>query len=452
VFIYNPQNNVYSVPEPEYILPSAAPKPPKLILDFGDVFFLDTYLRNEKLDCCLDALAYRNRDTIYAMLCYYILCTAANCYAEDWYYGSYASVLYPKANLVSQRISEFLSDIGQETSLRNFFSEYIFYISNTVKKGSNILIDSTGLPNSIHFPLTAVSNHNGEINNEVRLIYVTEQETGLPIYFRYCPGNIIDVSTLSSTILELKENGVNTKFAILDAGYYSEDNIITLYKNKVSFVTRLKENLKIHKELAAKYLPTIEDKSNFVSYNSRYVFLKRVERELVPGYRAYAYIGLDIDRKSSEAKKLFRRAKGKKLSDAEVYDRIKSHETFILVSSRRIAIDKILPTYYTRQHVEQIFDIGKNYAGMLPLRVQNEDTFRGHLLMTFIGTVIVRKLQEALIDSAYNPISVFMNLRNQKCKVYSEHVVVQEAARKANDIYKLFKIVCPTDIKKSKCR
>jgi 5-methylcytosine-specific restriction endonuclease McrBC GTP-binding regulatory subunit McrB len=72
--------------------------------------------------------------------------------------------------------------------------------------------------------------------------------------------------------------------------------------------------------------------------------------------------------------------------------------------------------------------------------------------MTFIGTVIVIKLREALINSAYNPIAVFMNLRNQKCKVYSEHVVVQEAARKANDIYKLFKIAYPTDIKKSKCR
>ena len=42
---------------------------------------------------------------------------------------------------------------------------------------------------------------------------------------------------------------------------------------------------------------------------------------------------------------------------------------FVLVSSRRIAIDKILPTYYTRHKIEQIFDIGKNYADMLPIRV-----------------------------------------------------------------------------------
>jgi hypothetical protein len=36
---------------------------------------------------------------------------------------------------------------------------------------------------------------------------------------------------------------------------------------------------------------------------------------------------------------------------------------------------EILPLYYTRQQIEQIFDIGKNYADLLPLRVQSEDTF-----------------------------------------------------------------------------
>jgi hypothetical protein len=55
---------------------------------------------------------------------------------------------------------------------------------------------------------------------------------------------------------------------------------------------------------------------------------------------------------------------------------------FVLISARRVAESKILPAYYTRQQIEQIFDIGKNYAGMLPLRVHKEETFIGHLLLT----------------------------------------------------------------------
>jgi hypothetical protein len=445
VFIYDLKEDTYKKPDAEYLLPNASNQE-KLILDFGDTYFLDTYLKKEKLIASLDAIGYRNSDTLYAMICYYILCSTANCFAGDWWEGSYARILYPKANLVSQRISDFLADVGDESHLRTFFSQYINYVSKGASQGTNVLIDSTGLPNSIRFPLTAISNHNGEISNEVRLIYVTQQETGLPIYFRYCPGNVIDVSTLTRTILELKESGVNTKFAILDAGYYDGENIAALYKSNVSFVSRLKENLKLYKSLVKTHLPDIETKENFVSYNNRYAYIKCVECELVAGYKAYAFIGLDIDRKNSESRKLFQRAKGEKLSNANVYDKMSSHGIFILVSSRRIAKDKILPTYYMRQQIEQIFDIGKNYADMLPLRVQNEDTFRGHLLMTFIASVVVKKLQDDLKGTVFNPISLFMSLRNQKCKVYSNSIIVQEAFKKANDIYKHFKIPCPVDI------
>lgn len=64
---------------------------------------------------------------------------------------------------------------------------------------------------------------------------------------RYCPDNVIDVSTLVRTIYELKEAGVNTKFAILEAGYYDENSIRTLYEEKVSFISRLKTNRKLYK-------------------------------------------------------------------------------------------------------------------------------------------------------------------------------------------------------------
>ena len=46
-----------------------------------------------------------------------------------------------------------------------------------------ILIDSSGLPNSIRFPLTVVNNHNGVISEEIRLIYVVQQKQDCPYFF-----------------------------------------------------------------------------------------------------------------------------------------------------------------------------------------------------------------------------------------------------------------------------
>jgi hypothetical protein len=417
-------------------------------VDFGDAFFLDTFIKNSGLALSIQAVGYGNPDTLNAMIAYYALCSTANRYAQDWWEGSYARILYPKANLSSQRISYFLAAIGDEYSQREFFREYIKLLERSEMDTGNVLIDSSGLPNSIHFPLTAIRNHNGEISNEVRLIYVVQQNTGLPIYFRYCPGNVIDTTTLIRCLAELKEQGVNTKFAILDAGYYSDENIREFFEHKISFLTRMKENRVLYKELVVEQMSTLESRENLIEYNGRYVYLKRVPCRLV-GHNAYAYIGLDIERKASEANKTFQRAKDNKMDTGQVFDSIQKQGIFVLISSRRIAIANVLPLYYTRQQIEQIFDIGKNYADMLPLRVQTEETFRGHLLLTFIVTIVMKKLQDALKKSTITPMSLFLNLRNQKCKVYDDKVITQEAFKKAHDCYKLFNMVCPVTIPRS---
>ena len=138
--------------------------------------------------------------------------------------------------------------------------------------------------------------------------------------------------------------------------------------------------------------------------------------------------------------KLLARAGRCGMDAGDVHDAMATLGTFMLVSSKRLAPADILPTYYARQQIEQVFDLGKNYAPMLPLRVQSEEALRGHLLLTFAATAVFRLLQGRLEGSPYNPQSLFQNLRNQKCKVYDTQVIPQEPARKANDAYRLLGI------------
>ena len=432
-----------------------------LLLDFGDTYFLSEFIARQavtvhgkdgeqdrllSLRDCLSSIGCSMPDTLFSMVFYYITCRTSNCHAEDWAQGNYISKAFPEADLSSQRISEFLVAIGDEASYRDFFRTYLNYVTGGDVKGTPILIDSTGMPNSIHFPLTAISDHNGSVSNEVRLIYVTHQETGFPIYFRYCAGNIVDVSTLSRTMAELKASGVNTKFAILDAGYFSGDNLRELYDQGISFLLRLRGNSRIYKEVMEKHFNTLQQDENFIRYNDRYAYVKRVEVMLENDNRLYVYLGLDLNRKGEDEQKLFRRSARNSAKKEEVLAAMKSQGVFMLASSRRIAIDRILPTYYTRQDIEQVFDLGKNYSNMLPIRVRSEEAFRGHLLITFIATVILKELQKRLKDTEYNIDTALMNLRNQKCKVYDRSVVTQEPNRKVNDLYKKFGIDCPPEI------
>jgi transposase len=280
----------------------------------------------------------------------------------------------------------------------------------------------------------------------MRLIYVLQQETELPLFMRYCPGNVVDVNTLTKTILELKANGIKTKFAILDAGYLTKENIEELYENGISFLSRLKENNRLYKDVLSEHLPALEVKENLVSYNSRYAYIKRVDCDMGEGHRAYVYLCRDLAMKSIENSKLFDKAGKVGMKTQAVFDAMERHGIFALVSSRPIAKDKVLGTYYTRQQIEQVFDICKSYTNMLPLRVQTEETLRGHLMLSFIAAVIVKMLQKQIMGTPYSPIDVFTNLRNHKCKVFDDFLLTQESVKKANDIYKLMDLKVPHQI------
>ena len=108
---------------------------------------------------------------------------------------------------------------------------------------------------------------------------------------------------------------------------------------------------------------------------------------------------------------------------------------FMLASSRRIAVKDLLPLYYTREDIEQVFDITKGYAKALPLNVQSINTFRGHLLRVFISTTILRLLQRALAKTPYSLNDVMSVMRNQKAKVFDELVIPTEPTKKQNELY-----------------
>ncbi len=464
MFIYDIETNTFSDVPAEYEEPKIERKTkyskrPTLIVSFGDVFFLNEYLKQSGLIKAVDAIGYRNSDTLHALLAYYILSPLANSHAEDWWELTYSRYLYPKAQMSSQRISDALADIGSEDAKRSFFAEYYRFLEKTKDQNKpetpygidgGILIDISGLPNAIHFPLTAINNHNGKISEEVRLIYVVQQRTGLPLFFRYVAGNVIDASTLTRTIAELKANGINTKFAILDAGYYTGVNADILLDAKVSFITRMKSNFKAYKQVVRDNLATLESKGNLVRYNRRLVYIKCVpcmigEKEDRP---AFAYLCKDLTMKHELEKNLVERATDQDMPNGDIFDAMQSQGIFVLIASRKISKDKLLPLYYTRDQVEKIFELCKQDTKILPLNVNTEAAFRGHLMMTFISAVTLKMMSDKLKKTSLTTESMFMNLHEQHAIIYKKEFITTEPVKKMNEAYKAFKIQCPATIKR----
>ena len=421
------------------------PKKPKsntqeseLIVNFGDTYSIAKVIENSVFRDIFSNIIPKDYNTLMSLICYKLLKSSAMQYAQVWSNGNYACQLYKRADLSSQRISDFLKKLGNEKIWRKFFNAYI---KKLVGDKTGVIIDSTGLPNEIEFPLSAWSNHGGEVERETRLLMVVERITGQPLYFSYKAGNIVDVSTLSNTINELFQLGVNTSFALLDAGYYSESNIKELYSKGISFLTRLPSGRVLHKTLITEHSPTLEDAKNLVVYNKRALYVKCVEEDLF-GNKGYAYIACDIKRKGNEMTKYLIAAKEDNLSDDEINEKSTEKGKFIIISSERISNEELLPLYYTRQSAENIFGITKSFLDILPIRTHSIETFRGYLMLNFMALITYIEMKK-LLQGEYTVEGALLEMSNLMCKVYQDEIIICEPTKKMKRIAELFKYMVP---------
>ena len=116
---------------------------------------------------------------------------------------------------------------------------------------------------------------------------------------------------------------------------------------------------------------------------------------------------------------------------------------FILLSRKNIDKSEILPAYYIRQSIEQIFGFAKSNNNILPLRVHNEQSVRGYLMLVFLALIIfitIRQRLKSPMDKA------LLTLRGMKAKIFDNEIIIQEANKKSKDISKALNIIMPTKL------
>jgi len=387
----------------------------RAILDYGDTHALDTVMRDGDLWNAIKSSLGESFESVMCLIYYRIIVGSAMRYAENWYVGNIANHLYPKANLKSQRISELLFLLSDESLQRRFFEVYLKNVSTS----GGIAIDSTGLPNQIDFPLCEWGHHNGVIEKETRLILTVDIETRFPLYFRAVAGNINDVSTLETTILEMQKQGIQAKISILDAAYCSETNIKALYRAKISFLTRLPTGRKLFKDLISQSSESIEAKENIVTYHKRAMFVKQVEIDLY-GEKGFAYIVLDPVRRGNEIQKtMLKQQENEDNSNDELAFNTQNCGKIILISDKKLTTNEVVPLYYSRQAAEQLFGISKDDLNMLPIRTHSEETFRGYMFLNFLALAVYLNFKKAL-ESKFTTEQALSYMRNLKCKRWND--------------------------------
>lgn len=410
----------------------------KLILDFGDTYFIYQFLKDTKLLNLVKKIFNEKSTYLLSLISYRLCYPSAMTYAKTWYEGNIASQLFKDNDLSSQRISEFLESIGNEQLQRTFFKSYIF---SFMKVKDGVIIDTTALPNQIHFPFNAWGYNDGGIDKQIRFLFVIDKKSSLPIFYRYLPGNIVDVSSLNVTIEELKKFGVRNSFVLIDAGFFSEDNIKSLYVEKIDFLTRLPSIRNLYKDLIKQEISDLEKFKNAVRYGNRALFIKQKRIKLY-GKEAYAHIILDPERKGKETKRFLLDMLEEKGNEDEIEFEMMKKGVMILISSFKINKKDIVPFYYLRQTAEKLFGFSKDDLKLIPLRIHKEETLRGYLFLLFITLIVFVFLKKGL-GKDYTVEEALLTLRNLKCKVYDKEIIIQELTRQQKNIIGKLGIIMP---------
>ena len=487
-FIFDPASQTFLEPDPE-LIPVASLEPDKrrgrehCIVDFGDAFFLHQLIHGIGYNKVIDAIEFQNKDSLYAAIEYYMLENSADCYADLWCRQNIASFIYPKANLAGQRFSNLLSKIGTPENKRKFIEAHIAFLLD-LYLDLCIIIDSTGLPNSCKLPVTCISNHEGNVSLEFRLIAVIQKSTGLPLFYEIIEGNIVDISTLERVIYTLAEYKCKVIYCLSDAGYLCPSVMERLILSGIDFISRLNPAYKIYKDAFNKHFEELNDPANSLRYRNRIIQMIEIpsiiaiDKETNKEIFGYIYLCKDIQRNLQKANAFLNSNQIQKMTTDQIHEALNKFGVFAIISAKKLEKQEVLPEFYIRQDIEQYFDFGKNYCKYVPVRQHNMKTLSGHILLSFIATFLTILIKNRLnildanfvcIPAKYSnksskcistiieqdplldifkssTITIFKELRAQKADVYEKSIIPTIANKKINDIYTAFGLASPSII------
>lgn len=176
-------------------------------------------------------------------------------------------------DIPSQRSTEVFQAISEEAKMKFFRlqgkrrveKEYWAYDSTSISSRSETLRQ-----------VKYGNNKDNDRLPQINLALVFGEESRLPFYYRKIAGNIPDVKTIQELIRELDVLGYEKVKLVMDRGYYSADNINTLYKKHLKFLCSTSSALSFAKEFIRE---VGSKKDHYEYYNSNlelYVFSKAV--------------------------------------------------------------------------------------------------------------------------------------------------------------------------------
>ncbi len=392
---------------------------------------------------------------------------------------------HPNGEVISsQKISDIFSGISEnEKSLffkkrtkRCLKNEYLAYDTTSISSYSETI-------EQIKYGL----NKDLESLPQINLAMVFGEESMLPVYYRKISGNISDVSTVKKLLIDMDFLGLKKVNFVLDRGFYSADNINTLYRMHHKFITGGRTNAALIKDSIDEMREKIKD---FLNYNIehdiycltkesrwRYEYQNKKGQKTSDNRLLFIHGYYDGTRAEQEKKDFIKKLKlaeeaflngncsdtQKKLIEKyyiikEGKDRvtfthnqedINAHMQkfgyFALLSNHITDANTAISIYRNKDVVEKTFCNLKNRLDMKRTKVSSEESLEGKLFVQFIALIYISYIHQVMIKNKlyknYSMASLLDEIDVIEIFEYSgKKTHVSEITKKQRDILHYFDI------------
>ncbi len=452
------------------------------IKKYGSVFLLKYMSEKIGLKKILSKVFPENFDDI-LNLCYYQISDENPEYLfEYWFEQNY---LPGSKKMSSSKISELYKNIGNsQVDIKLFIKNWIEHL-NPIE--------------TIYYDITSISsysenndfiewgyNRDGEKLAQLNLGLIFCKESSLPIYYQSYTGSLTDVKTLKNTIKYLSGFGLKDFLLILDRGFFSTSNILSLAKDKsrISFIQPLPFSLKKVKELAHKYARETANYSNAFLYNDSllyhssdtidfedetfnvHIFLnekaKQTQKEV------FLKSLLSIEKRFKD--KIFKTLKEyKNFKDNEIPDKFKAFfkwrkfdkkieknrraineylsRSGLFVIANNTDLDKlqIIDYYRSKDSIEKVFDVMKNELLGKRIRAHSKESTEGRLFVKFITSIlyssVYKIMKEKDLFKNYSLRELMLELNKiKRTQINKKNIIFSELTKKQIKILEAFDI------------
>ena len=356
------------------------------------------------------------------------------------YEASYLNDLHPDLPCSDYTIRTLISKLSQRQSdMEDFMKCY-------VRSGKEMLFDGTSIFTKASDSY-AEKGYNPAHSSEtqIRLLYIFDRTSYMPVFYRMLPGNIADKSALKETILA---SGCRNCIIIGDKGFFSKNNVSFLMEHGFSFILPLQSNTKL---IPDEFTNNPDDHKfdGCFTYKKRIIWHKSFEYG-IKGNVVHIY--RDDSRKSREEYDFMKKKEVdyECSENVEIFDN-KRRGMFAFISNTGNSAKQDYFSYKERWDIEQCFDYLKNTVNIGPSHKRTNAqlaawAFISHIsLLYFYG--IVRALRESELNEEYSPEDILSIGKN--IYMVREHYAlpdfrISETPKKDLELLSLLGVNLPT--------